>query len=260
MLKGNLAVQGEIVTQSRAMVPEVYYREEKVITTETLAIGYGASTQQIINNFNRNKSRFEEGRHYYIVEGKELKAMKNHNSLRGMVNKHASQLTLWTERGASRHAKMLETDQAWDYFELLEETYFSSRKALVTPDDYIEALEFLVKAEKEKIAIAAERDHAIKTKAWIGEKREATAMATASAEKRKANALAEKLGECSKFATIKAVLRETGEKFSPYPMRKWCRENGVSAKDVPDESYGTVKAWPAAAWKAVNNVELKKIF
>ncbi|EDE8442018.1 phage antirepressor Ant, partial [Salmonella enterica subsp. enterica serovar Pomona] len=32
---------------------------------------------------------------------------------------------LWTERGAARHAKMLETDQAWEVFEKLEDCYFS---------------------------------------------------------------------------------------------------------------------------------------
>ncbi|HAG5763006.1 TPA: ORF6N domain-containing protein, partial [Escherichia coli] len=34
-------------------------------------------------------------------------------------------LILWTERGAARHAKMLETDQAWEVFEKLEDCYFS---------------------------------------------------------------------------------------------------------------------------------------
>ena len=33
---------------------------------------------------------------------------------------------LWTERGAARHAKMLETDKAWDVFEQLEDSYFSA--------------------------------------------------------------------------------------------------------------------------------------
>ncbi|EOV7311415.1 Rha family transcriptional regulator [Escherichia coli] len=39
--------------------------------------------------------------------------------------KNARSLILWTERGAARHAKMLETDQAWDVFERLEDCYFS---------------------------------------------------------------------------------------------------------------------------------------
>ncbi|EGA8634781.1 hypothetical protein ABRM53_005331 [Escherichia coli] len=39
----------------------------------------------------------------------------------------ARSLILWTERGAARHAKMLETDQAWDVFEKLEDCYFSQK-------------------------------------------------------------------------------------------------------------------------------------
>ncbi len=85
-------------------------------------------------------------------------------------------------------------------------------------------------------------------------------MATASAEKRKANALAAKLGECKKHATIKAVQRATGKPFSHWPMKKWCAANGMVPKDVPDETYGTVKSWPAEAWKAVNDVDLRKLF
>ncbi|EPW0481128.1 ORF6N domain-containing protein, partial [Escherichia coli] len=34
---------------------------------------------------------------------------------------------LWTERGAARHAKMLETDRAWEVFEKLEDCYFSQK-------------------------------------------------------------------------------------------------------------------------------------
>ncbi len=40
----------------------------------------------------------------------------------------ARSLILWTERGAARHAKMLETDQAWEVFEKLEDCYFSQCK------------------------------------------------------------------------------------------------------------------------------------
>ena len=48
----------------------------------------------------------------------------------------ARNLTLWLERGAARHAKMLNTDQAWDVFEMLEETFFRVVKpqpATLTP-------------------------------------------------------------------------------------------------------------------------------
>lgn len=40
------------------------------------------------------------------------------------IARNVRSLILWTERGAARHAKMLETDQAWEVFEKLEGCYF----------------------------------------------------------------------------------------------------------------------------------------
>ncbi|EJS0549968.1 ORF6N domain-containing protein, partial [Escherichia coli] len=44
------------------------------------------------------------------------------------VSPKTRSLILWTERGAARHAKMLETDQAWEVFEKLEDCYFSQKQ------------------------------------------------------------------------------------------------------------------------------------
>jgi hypothetical protein len=46
-----------------------------------------------------------------------------------LVPRNASHLLLWTERGAARHAKILDTDQAWEVFERLEDAYFRARDA-----------------------------------------------------------------------------------------------------------------------------------
>ncbi len=40
-----------------------------------------------------------------------------------------SHLFLWTGRGAARHAKVLETEKAWEVFEKLEDCYFERRPA-----------------------------------------------------------------------------------------------------------------------------------
>ena len=54
----------------------VEYRTERVLTTEQLAQAYECEPKQIKQNFNNNKAHFEEGRHYYKVEGDELKDLR----------------------------------------------------------------------------------------------------------------------------------------------------------------------------------------
>ncbi|MFJ5485670.1 ORF6N domain-containing protein [Pectobacterium actinidiae] len=104
-----------------------------VITTDLLAQLYGTDAARIRKNHSRNKIRFVCGKHYYKVSGSELEGLRV--SLRhSQISPRTRSLILWTERGAARHAKMLETDQAWDVFEKLEECYFNNpQKKAVQP-------------------------------------------------------------------------------------------------------------------------------
>lgn len=105
----------------------IEYLGQRVVTTEQLAAGYGASEQMLTNNFNRNKSRFTEGKHYFKLSSNDVQTLRNSLGVVQISNK-ARSLTLWTERGAANHAKMLETDQAWSYHEDLVEFYFTHRE------------------------------------------------------------------------------------------------------------------------------------
>ena len=96
----------------------------KVLTTKQLADAYETTENNIIQNFKRNKSRFEIGKDYYCLKGSELREFKNLMTDSHLVNSRAPQLILWTERGANRHSKILDTDKAWQQFDVLEETYF----------------------------------------------------------------------------------------------------------------------------------------
>ncbi|ECM4408903.1 ORF6N domain-containing protein [Salmonella enterica subsp. enterica serovar Give] len=99
-----------------------------VITTELLASLYATNTDNIKKNYSRNQERFVLGKHFFKLEGTELKEFKDRVTLSHSVAKHTRSLILWTERGAARHAKMLETDQAWEVFEKLEDCYFSQKQ------------------------------------------------------------------------------------------------------------------------------------
>jgi hypothetical protein len=107
----------------------IEYKAVRVLTTEQLAQVYGCEGRRISENFNRNRERFMEGQHYFKLESGELKGFKHEYA--NCVFANLNSLYLWTRRGASRHCKMLGTDQAWDMFDQLEENYFTP-KALPT--------------------------------------------------------------------------------------------------------------------------------
>ena len=102
----------------------VEFKNQRILTTELLAQIYGTDTNNIKNNFNNHKKNFEEGKHYFFLQGEELKKFKNQVNNIDLVSKNTASLYLWTERGANRHCKILDTDKAWEQFDNLEETYF----------------------------------------------------------------------------------------------------------------------------------------
>ncbi|EAW2116690.1 ORF6N domain-containing protein [Salmonella enterica subsp. enterica] len=109
----------------------ITHNQIPVITTELLAHLYGTKIKNISDNFLNNTTRFVVGKHFFKIEKNELREFKNRPETIGLVGKNARSLILWTERGAARHAKMLETDQAWEVFEKLEDCYFSQKNPSV---------------------------------------------------------------------------------------------------------------------------------
>lgn len=124
-LSENLAVKNGQV--DRLQFSPLEYQGKRVLTTERLAVAFDASERQISDNFANNALRFVDGIHFFKVTGAELRTLKNEHDYIGLVGKRASHLLLWTERGVARHAKILDTDTAWEIYEQLEDTYFAVR-------------------------------------------------------------------------------------------------------------------------------------
>jgi hypothetical protein len=105
------------------------FKNIRIMTTKFLAEQYKTDEKNIQMNFLNNSERFIAGRHYYKLDGEELKCFKDSlpNEIREPL-KYVSQLFLWTEKGAARHAKILDTDMAWQVYEKLEETYFNVKE------------------------------------------------------------------------------------------------------------------------------------
>lgn len=127
----------------------------------------------------------------------------------------------------------------------------------------MDILKLAMESEEARIKAEAERDEAVRTKAEIGSRREATAMAKASAAIRKVNKLTEELGRNVRHATVIAVEKAVGRKFGSQdwrPLREFCHVKGLQAEKVADPRYGEVRAWPAEAWKSVYGIDLRSIF
>jgi hypothetical protein len=156
--------------------PPIAYKGSPVVTTEMLARAYECEPHQIRQNFKNNKDRFSEGKHFYTLANGDIDEVRLQvesfysqacdPKISGYkISPKARSLTLWLERGAARHAKMLNTDRAWDVFEMLEETFFRVVKpeqpqptlpdTPITPDQQC-TLQALVKALVEKGGIYAQ--------------------------------------------------------------------------------------------------------
>ena len=125
----------------------VEHESQRVLTTAQLAEAYGCTTENIKKNFQYQKSRFVEGKHYFKLEGEELKKFKdnwvtksylveNNGKYSPLVGKNAKMLILWTKRGAARHCKMLDTDKAWEVFDELEDNYFKKINIPALAEEY----------------------------------------------------------------------------------------------------------------------------
>lgn len=100
---------------------------QRVLTTAQLAESYGATDRKIVDNFNNNKTRYKEGKHFILLSGNELKEFKSENENFGFAS-NLNKLYLWTEKGAWLHAKSLNTDKAWDAYEMLVDEYYALKK------------------------------------------------------------------------------------------------------------------------------------
>lgn len=105
-------------------IQKVDYNGILVLTTQQIAEAYETEQQIITNNFNRNKDRYAEGKHYICLKGNELKEFRAKNQNDVLPN--ANKFYLWTKKGAFLHAKSLNTDTAWEVYDKLVDSYFDN--------------------------------------------------------------------------------------------------------------------------------------
>ena len=122
----------------------------------------------------------------------------------------------------------------------------------LAPMTYKEALLALIAKEEELEAKQLALDTAIRTKAEIGTRREATAMNTASQ-------LRKELDKAKEFATIKRMELATKRKFNWRLLKDYSMEHDLPINEVFDANYGTVKSYHEYAWDGVYQLDISRI-
>ena len=116
------------------------------------------------------------------------------------------------------------------------------------------------KSFKEALFLAYKQQKQIeeleRTKAWIGNKRKAQAMNTASQKSKEVKKLQVALDLEMSFATVKKVEKMTGRKYNWRNLKKYCQDAGLGWNKAFDANYGSVNSYPIEAWKNVYGIEL----
>lgn len=135
---------------------------------------------------------------------------------------------------------------------------YAKDELLDNPDVFLEVVTKLKEERDQRLLAEQQRDHAIATKAQISDKKTASAMNTASQEKKRANKLEKQLAESKaeldeskEFASIKRMEARHGGKYKWRELKKYSNENGLPINDIFDANYGTVKTYHRDAWQAV---------
>lgn len=198
------------------------YKDIRVLTTQQIAEAYGVGAKKITDNFNNNKSRYVEGKHFICLEGEELKRFKGKTENLGFA-RNLNKLYLWTEKGAFLHAKSLNNDVAWDVYDKLVDSYFNKQKNEI-PKDYPTALRAYAD-EVERRQIAEQENERLQ----------------------------QELDYSKYWYSIKRVAAMNGVDWKTFNWRKLKEKSielGYGVKKIFDANYGEVNTYHRDAWEA----------
>lgn len=104
--------------------------DRRVLMTSQLAEAFDTNPKVVTRNFQRNKERYIANQHYFSLSGDALRAFKGEQQ-NDVSLKYVSVLYLWTEEGAWLHAKSLNSEKAWEAYQVLISSYYAVTEQLV---------------------------------------------------------------------------------------------------------------------------------
>jgi anti-repressor protein len=196
------------------------------------------------------KYGFEESTDYQAITQKKVTAQGNETTYTDYIIKldMAKEISM-IQRNAigSKFRK---------YFIEVEKKYNKPKSALELAKEQVMILKELEAKQKEL-------EYAIKTKAEIGSRREATAMVTAKIAIQDRKELSDEvddlygeLGILENYHTVLRVQKQYKGKYSWKDLKRMSKKLGFEIKKVPCPRYGEVNAYHSEVWGVLYNLDL----
>lgn len=239
-------------------LPLVEYQGQRVVTFAMIDQVHGRPDGTARKRFSENRERFTEGEDFYLIDYSEKSVFRTFE-----IEVPPRGLTTLTESGYLMLVKSFTDDLAWQVQRELVNGYFRKDAPIpkALPGNYIEALEALVVAEKEKVVIAEERDEATACQ------RNSVYQRIANRAIREREDMAARFGASKTWASQQAVWRATGKMFGWKALNAWLDEHDML--DPLTYSYPTAYnpdrnrhevIYPRDAWLDVHGVDIARLF
>nr|DAY07319.1 MAG TPA: AntA/AntB antirepressor [Caudoviricetes sp.] len=192
----------------------------------------------------------------YIIVSEKTETMTEHGKKASIRNEYILSTDI------AKEIAMLERNEVGKKVRRYFIEFEKMHKQNFIPQDLPTALRAYANEVEQKELALKQRDQALATKAWIGSKREATAMATASAAKRENERLKVELDKSKEWASIKKVAGELGVsegKFKYADLRRKSNELGLDRPKIKDNNYPDgIRLYHKDAWAAVYDIDITK--
>lgn len=244
--------ESKSVTIVDTTIPVVEYQGQRVITLEMVDRLHRRPEGTASRNFTNNKDRFEEGKHYYLID-----YSKNNDFRCFGISIPTRGLIVITERGYSMLVKAFQDDFAWEVQEQLSDSYFDNNKPMSTAEFLVQQAQLMLEYEK-RLSQVEKRQTS--NEIMIAETRQDVRVAhekATEAFEAAAAALQHKFGSPDYF-TVMAYSSVNGISVDIQEAKlRGARASQLSRKQdkiiikVPDERFGKVNSYHESVLRIV---------
>jgi len=242
-------------------IPVIEYKGLRVITLAMMDKLHHRPDGTARRNFNENKDKLEEGKHYFHLNYQEIKSLYEFRTTG--ISPNPQGIILITERGYLKLVKSFNDEFAWEVQDQLVDGYFDSKKPMSTAEFLVQQAQLILEHEN-KIKRLEQRQsasevHLVETRQEL----ELTNKMAVKAYEAASAALQHKYGDSDHYTIVgfcnKHDIKMQGEeaRVKGAHAASLSRTMGKSIIKIPDERWGKVNSYHISVLEKVFEDKLK---